>query len=106
MRCEGFILITVRFEKEADQWAATCLELGTAACGDTFEEAQDAIREAIGLQLNALEEMGDCQSFFQRHGIKFYRQQPGPCETASRIRVKPGQLIERVLERIPAAARV
>ncbi len=104
MRVQGYIIVTVKFEQEGDQWAATCLELGTGACGDSREEAQEAIREAILLQLNTLEEMGECASFFKRHGITFYTREPRVTDTAKRIRIRPGQSVERLIEAIPAMA--
>lgn len=104
MQTEGFIILTVRFEREGDQWAATCLELGTAACGDNFEEAQEAIREAITLQLNALEELGERASFFQRYRIRFYRQAPRVHQRATSSPVWPGEIVERLVERVPAMA--
>ena len=39
MATRGEIVLTELVEPDGDQFAAYCLELGTASCGDTIEEA-------------------------------------------------------------------
>jgi predicted RNase H-like HicB family nuclease len=75
-RIKGYIVVTVRFSEEGRQWSAVCRELGTAACGDTFEEAREAIEDLMLLHLKALEDAGTRQEFFKKHGIKFFKQKP------------------------------
>ncbi|MBN2030669.1 type II toxin-antitoxin system HicB family antitoxin [bacterium] len=70
-----YIIVTVTFKREDDgRWTVRCNELGTSMFGDTFEEADEAIREAIGLHLNALEEVGEREKFFREHNIKLIRK--------------------------------
>ena len=97
-RVEGYILLTVRFAREGDQWTAECQELGTAACGDTLEEAEGAIKDLIELHLNSLEELGERAAFFEKHGIKFHRTRPE--DAKRRIQVRPGEFVTCLTERV------
>lgn len=72
----GYIIVTVEFKKEDDRWVGRCLELGTSAYSDTFEEAQEALADLIALHLDALENVGERQHFLSQRGIRFFRQKP------------------------------
>jgi len=65
-----YITVTVEIEEADGQYAARCVELGTASCGDTLEEAFTNIKEAMAVDLNALEEVGEREEFFKERGIK------------------------------------
>ncbi len=65
MQSKGYILLTVIFKREQDVWTAECKELSTSTFGDTFDEAEVAIKEAISLHLNTLEDVGECSRFLQ-----------------------------------------
>ena len=69
MEERGYILLTEVIEPEDGQFAAHCLELGTATCGDTIEEALGNLREAIMVHLNALEEVGTRGRVFEERNI-------------------------------------
>jgi len=101
-RPSGYIELTVRFAKEGDQWAAECLELGTAACGDSLEEAKEVISDLIALHLNALEDVGTCAKFLQDHGVKFHRVKPKP--TRFRVPVGSGEFVTRLTEPVQFTA--
>ena len=64
------VILTEMVEPDSGKFASYCLELGIASCGDTEQEAYDRIREAIELQLNALEEMGLREQEFEERGIE------------------------------------
>jgi len=72
----GYIIVTVRFFREKGQWVGQCLELGTATCGDTWEEVKEAIEEAIELKLGALAEVGELARFLAEHEIPLYPRKP------------------------------
>ena len=55
----GYIVLTGLVEEEDGQFASYCRELGTASCGDTIVEALDNLREAIELNVEGLEEVGE-----------------------------------------------
>jgi len=65
-----YITLTIVIEEADSQYAAHCIELVTASCGDTLDEAFENIKEAIIVDLNALEETGEREQFFNEHGIE------------------------------------
>ena len=67
---QKYVLLTYAIQKEDGQYAAECVELGTASCGDTFEEAEANLHEAVQLDLNTLEEFGERRQFFRDRGIR------------------------------------
>jgi len=82
-KTKHFIVLTVHFEQEQDgRWTAECKELGTATFGDTLEEANQSVREAIVLHLNGLEEVGERERFFKENNITVY---PDPVGDEFRI---------------------
>ncbi|NIM04705.1 MAG: type II toxin-antitoxin system HicB family antitoxin [Armatimonadetes bacterium] len=44
--------------QEGKQYVAKCPELGVASCGDTLEEALEALKEAVELYLENAAELG------------------------------------------------
>jgi len=66
---DKYISLTFRIFAETDGYAAECLELGTASCGDTFEEAHENIVDAVDVHLRGLEEIGERTTYFKEHGI-------------------------------------
>ena len=64
---------TVKFNhivtQEGNQFVSYCIELGTASCGDTVEEAMANITEAVELHLTALHKLGQMQRVFAEKGI-------------------------------------
>jgi len=76
MRESGYIILTIRFNKEGKNWVAVCEELGTSTFGRSFEEAEKRIKEAVELHLNTLEDVGERDKFFKEHKIKFYKSMP------------------------------
>lgn len=71
-----YIVLTVAFRQEEGVWTAECHELGTATFGDTFEEAEQNISEAIELHLNTLEKVGERERFFRENNIKILKKLP------------------------------
>jgi len=65
-----YVTLTITVEEADGQYAAHCIELITASCGDTIDEAFKNIKEAITVDLNALEETGEREQFFNEHGIE------------------------------------
>ena len=66
----GFIVLTGIVEEEDGQFASYCRELGTASCGDTIAEALENLREAIELNIEGLEEVGELERTLRKHNIK------------------------------------
>lgn len=99
--CERFIVLTVSFRQEGDKWLARCIELGTSTFGNTFEGAQEALKEAIDLHLNTLEDVHECERFFKENHIKVYTNTPHP--PREKVYTEPGVFITRNITRIPAS---
>lgn len=70
MTSAHYISLTLEIRREDGQFAAYCRELGTATCGDTFEEAHKNIVEAVTLDLNTLEDIGERERVFKERGIR------------------------------------
>lgn len=72
----GYVVLTFRVYQEGDQYVSECVELGTASCGDSIDEAFANIKEATLLYLNAIEESGERERIFRRRNIRIYLGQP------------------------------
>ena len=66
----GFIVLTGFAKEEDGQFVSYCRELGTASCGDTVAEALDNLREAIELNIDGLEEVGELERTLRERNIK------------------------------------
>ena len=83
-------------DPDGTAFTAFCVELGTASCGDTEDEALKNIAEAITLHLNTLEDLGQRDRVFRQAGIEIEETRPprvrdedhafewGPTEVATR----------------------
>lgn len=71
-----FIVLTFRIKKAKDSWLARCEELGTSTYGDTFEEAQKNIKEAVLLHLDTLEDVGECERFLRENNVRVLAHRP------------------------------
>ena len=77
MLTKAYIKLSVIFHKEDDgRWTAECKESGTASFGNTIEEAQTNIEEAICLHLEGLYEVGELERFFRENNITFHSRRP------------------------------
>ncbi len=50
--------LTATVWREGDQYVSRCPELGVASCGDTPDQAIDALREAVELYLENAKALG------------------------------------------------
>ena len=66
----GYIVLTGVAEEEDGQFVSYCRELGTASCGDTIAEALDNLAEAIELNIEGLEEVGELERTLRERNIK------------------------------------
>jgi predicted RNase H-like HicB family nuclease len=71
-----FVVLTCVFRKEGKWVTAECQELGTAAFGRNLDDAEKRLREAILLQLNTLEDVGERARFFKEHKIRIHADYP------------------------------
>ena len=96
------VVLTELVEPDGDQFAAYCLELGTASCGDTIEEAFANLEEAIGVHLNELDAIGERERVFQEKNINIYDLVP--TNEASLHRVPIGKMMKAAAHKILVTA--
>lgn len=85
MPAEGFVILTMAFRQDGRRWTGECLELGTATYARTLNQVSDELHELVTLHLNALDDIGECDRFFQEHGIRFYTDAVMAEDAAPRI---------------------
>jgi len=73
---EGFVVVTLAFHREGKTWVGVCQELGTSTYGRTLSLASAELEDMVLLHLNALEQEGEQERFFEKHGIQFYATKP------------------------------
>jgi predicted RNase H-like HicB family nuclease len=76
VKTRGYVVLTLKFHKQGRRWTAYCEELGTATFGRSLPEADQRLKEAVLLHINALEDVGERERFFKEHDIKFYHEKP------------------------------
>ena len=84
-----FISITHIFTKEDNGFIAKCPELGIYGQGDTIEEAEKNILDAVGVFLNSVEAMGLRDNIFKERNIKVYKYRELPKEEIETIAISP-----------------
>lgn len=72
----GYIIVTFKFRREGNKWTALCEELGTSTFGRSIPEAHKKLKEAVLLNLDTLEELGERERFFDKHNINFHSHKP------------------------------
>lgn len=102
MKGDGYIIVTMLFQKEGKRWTAKCLELGTATFGRTLKEAKKRIGEAITLHLNTLEDVNELERFFREHSILFYSTKPKPKSIPISVPLNENVFAQPYLQPVPA----
>ena len=98
----GYIVLTGIVEEEDGQFVSYCRKLGTASCGDTISEALDNLGEAIELNVEGLEEVGELQQTLRERNIKIERTPPG--HDGVDVNVPLGQVIKVYSVPVPLVA--
>lgn len=65
-------------KKEEKMFFAHCPELDVGSQGETIEEADNNLKDAIVLYLNTIEELGTRKDIFKKRNIKTYSYKPKP----------------------------
>ena len=76
MPTEGYVTLTLEFEKEGRRWVGVCKQLGTSTYSRSLTEAEKQLREAVCTHLNTLEDVGERERFFKENGIKVHSAKP------------------------------
>ena len=96
-----YISLTVSFYWEKDGlWTAECLELGTSTFGNSFEDVNEKISEAILLHLNTLEEVGERKRFFKENNIKIIHYKPKTVSVPTTKILSKNTFIQPRLQRV------
>lgn len=98
----GYITLTLTVSREGKQFVSRCPELGTASCGDTFDEALANIEEATREYLNTIERLGERQRIFAEKGIVLRKRRPATIR--QEYELHPGDFIGPYVTRVPVTA--
>jgi predicted RNase H-like HicB family nuclease len=102
MAAVAFVPLTIEVSKEGDAFVSRCLELGTASCGDTFEEALANVKEATLEYLNAIERLGERPRILREKGIVIRKTRPSSLK--GEYRLHPDVFVGPYVAKIPLSA--
>ena len=97
----GYITLTGFADKEGEQFASFCRELGTASCGETLEEAFENLRDAVRVHLDALAETGELYRFLRDKGVRIEKSRSKGPQSLS---VPPEKILIIFRARVPLSA--
>jgi len=103
VKTRGYVVLTLKFQKQGRRWTALCEELGTATFGRSLPEADQRLKEAIFLHLNTLEDVGERERFFREHNIKLHRIRPRENVTVC-LPINREVFVEPLVQEIPELA--
>jgi len=75
-RKKQYIIVTHVIKKENDQYVAICPEFDVSSFGETVENANENLKEAISLYLEGIEELNIRDQIFKEKSITTYISQP------------------------------
>jgi predicted RNase H-like HicB family nuclease len=101
----GYVVLTLKFQKQGRRWTALCEELGTATFGRSLPEADQRLKEAILLHLNTLEDVGERERFFKEHHIQLYQEKPRD-NISVRLPVNREIFVQPLVQAVPALRAV
>ena len=84
---DQYIVVTISIYPDGNLYTAEALELGVGSFGDTFEEADANIKEALEVYLDGIAENGTKDRVFREKGIIVYQDEPETHENARYQRV-------------------
>jgi len=73
-----YIILTHMITREEKMFFAHCPELDVGSQGETVEEADNNLKDAILLYLDTIEELGTREYIFKKRNIKVYSHKPKP----------------------------
>lgn len=89
---DRYIRLTLQIYPEDDGYVSECIELGSASCGDTMEEALGNIKDCVEVYLDTLEEIGERKRVFKERGIKIRRYTKSTEKNVPDVPAPPGTL--------------
>jgi len=80
-----YICLTNIITKEEKMFFSHCPELDIGSQGETVEEANNKLKDAIILYLNTIKELGTREEIFKKKNIKIYSYEPKPMLEKNKI---------------------
>ncbi len=77
---EKYVILTLGYTREDDNWVGICHELSTSTFADTLEQCQRELAALVVEHLDVLEETGQRERFFQEWGIELCSINTSPKE--------------------------
>ena len=68
----GYVILTLKYEREGNKWVGTCHELGTSTFARTLKRCQQELTELVSEHLDVLEQVGQRERFFRDWEIEVY----------------------------------
>ncbi|MCW5593695.1 MAG: type II toxin-antitoxin system HicB family antitoxin [Burkholderiales bacterium] len=75
-----FIALSFVVYKEGDYYVSECPELGTSSFGENEDEALENLKDATGVYLNTLEELGNIHEVLDEKHVKVFNHLPTTLE--------------------------
>jgi predicted RNase H-like HicB family nuclease len=100
----GYLDLTMKVYREDDQYVSECIELGVASCGDSVDEAFDAVSEAVTLYLEVITEDGELERILRERGLELHQGEPPEDGPEVPVRARPREFVSPRQVRIPALA--
>jgi hypothetical protein len=69
---EGYVWLTLRYEREGNKWVGICHELSTSTFARTLKRCQQELNELVIEHLNVLDQAGQRDRFFHDWGIELH----------------------------------
>ena len=88
--------------REGKHFVSRCPELGTASCGDTFDEALTNIKEAALEYLNTIERLGERPRIFKEKGISIRKTRPASIRRE--VELRPDAFVGSYVTKVPVPA--
>ncbi len=98
----GFITLTLTVSREGKHFVSRCSELGTASCGDTFDEALENIKEATLEYLSTIDRLGERQRILDEKGIVIRKRRPS--NVRGEYELHPDAFIGPYITKVPLPA--
>jgi len=100
----GYVVLTLIFEKDSEgRWLGECRELGTAVFAYSLDRAVDAMKQALELHLNTLEQSGERERFFKEHDIKIRSALKAEKQIQLDLPIKRGVVVQPYIHEFTAA---
>ena len=69
---EGYVWLTLKYEREGNKWVGTCHELSTSTFARTLKRCQQELNDLVIEHLDVLEQTGQRERFFHDWGIELH----------------------------------